>query len=113
MALNKDLFDVLAPEFADKPIATLDILTPIVERQVKVSKWRDKTDEAVVYLVAHMLKMSERNGRVGGITSQSVGSLSKGFSGLSTNKGSLDLTSYGVEFQRIRRQLVITPIVIT
>lgn len=112
MALNIPLFKVLAPEFSEETKKTLDLITPVAERQVPIGKWGDKTEEAVIYLVAHMLKMSQRNGRVGGVTASTTASLSRSYGGLSTIKGSLDLTSYGVEFQRIRKQLVITPIVV-
>lgn len=112
MALNKELFAALAPEFEDTSKPILDAIFPVAERQVNLSVWGEKLDEALVYLVAHMLTMAKRNGRVGDLSSQSTGSLSRSYGGLSAVKGSLDLTSYGVEFQRIRKQLVITPIVI-
>lgn len=109
---NIELFKVIAPEFASTDPSVLNVLYAETQNQTDIDVWGKRYDLANCLLVAHMLKMAARNGRVGGVTGESVGSLSRSFGGLSNVNDSLDLTSYGAEFKRVRKQTVITPIVI-
>lgn len=108
----KKLFNLLAPEFSDLGANDLNCLYDEFIKSVPLDPWGDKQERALVYLVAHALTMSQRGGRVGGVTSETVGSLSRSYGGLSTIEDELDLTSYGVAFKRCRRELVITPIIV-
>jgi len=108
----KKLFEVLASEFKDTPTPVLDCLYDEFAKDVPADPWGDVQTRAHVYLVAHALKMEQRDGRVGGVTSETVGSLSRSYGGLSSVEDDLDLTSYGVKFKRLRRQLVISPFVV-
>jgi len=112
MAVNFPLFKKVAPEYSTLTQGSLSLLIAEVDREVTTSVWGEKAPLASAYLLAHMIKMTERNGRVGGVTSETVGSLSRSYGGLSTISGELDLTSYGTQFKRIRRQLVISPFVV-
>lgn len=100
----------LAPELAATTEPVFDCLFPEVLRETPNEVWGDKDTLAQFYLICHMLTFGKRKGRVGGLTGETVGSLSRSYGGLSTVKGALDLTSYGVEFQRLRRQVVTSPL---
>lgn len=108
----KKLFNALASEFENTPTPVLDCFYDEFIKDVPVGIWGEKQLRALVYLVAHALKFEERDGRVGGVTSESVGSLSRSYGGLSAINDDLDLTSYGLSFKRCRRTLVITPIIV-
>lgn len=108
MALDLDIFKAIAPEYKDVSSTTLDVLTPVAERRVNVSYFGNKAPEAIAYLVAHMIKISERNGN-GAITSEKVGDLSRSYAVNSTNI--LGSTAYGEEFLAIRRTVSTSPLV--
>lgn len=104
------LFEALAPEYKDTDKGLIKTLAEQAKIQVRQSVYGERTSMARVYLVAHMLNMGERKGRTSSVTSETVGSLSRGYGGgMDSKKDSYDLTSYGIEFKRIRRQLVKTP----
>jgi len=113
MSLTSGKFKVLAQGLASELQNTsnqiLDVVLVEVLKEVPFSVWGDREEIGQFYLTSHMLTMGQRKGRVGGISGESTGSMSKSYGGVSSVNGSLDLTSYGIEFQRIRRQLVISP----
>lgn len=109
MALDKPLFDAIAPEFKKVSGSVLNVLTLQAEIQVKPDQWGSRENLGKAYLVAHMLKLAQRKGSGGSITSQKVGDLSRNFNP-GEIKDSYDQTSYGKEYKRIRRQLLISPV---
>ena len=113
MALNKPLFDQVAPEFKDKPVGDFDLIVIEAEKQVKPARWRTKTDLAVVLLTAHMLKAADPKGtgNSGPVQSSTVGSLSRSYAAGEQNDR-LKSTRYGREFLGLRRQVSPTPFVV-
>ncbi len=116
--LNYDLFKVVvAPEFAGKSNSTLDLFAAQAEIQITEKVWLTRYDMGVAYLTAHMITMADRNARSGGnkvtgeLRKTKVGNLEREYAVDDKNSdGAYNLTSYGKEFIRLRKQLVIGPI---
>lgn len=100
----------IAPEFCDKTPQDLERFLSYAALSVDAVKWGSLTDLATLYLAAHLLSIS-KNGDHGPVTSETVGDLSQSYaSGDATDN--LMMTGYGREFLRLRRSLVITPLVV-
>lgn len=122
--LNYELFrKVVAPEYADKTDAELDLFANEAECEVSESKWGCKYDRAVALITAHLIAMSERaknsgtgSSGTGQLTKVKVGQLERTFdagSDVEKKDGSYNLTIYGKEFIRIRKQLLKGPIFVS
>lgn len=112
MSINVDTFRLLAPEYADKSDDEISAVGAIAEMQVDEDVWKSKYQLGLVYLSAHILKMGEmQNGAMGPVTSKKVGDLSINYGSITANE-SFDLTPYGVEFKRIRKQVSVSPLYI-
>ena len=116
MALNEHLFKVVvAPEFANEP--NLDLFATEAECEVNINVWGCRYDRAVALITAHLIAMSKKSNGMGGssVTGQlrkvKVGDLERDFASGSTadKNGSYDLTTYGAEFLRIRKQVLKGP----
>lgn len=92
-----DLISIIAPELVGNPNLTGAI--DMAEGQVAAGHC--KRSEAVAYLAAHILTVAGRGGTGGAVTSETEGSLSRGYG--ATGTASLDSTSYGNEVQRLNR----------
>lgn len=121
MALNYELFrKVVAPEYADKTDAELDLFAAEAECEVSQKKWGCRYDRAVALITAHLIAMSERsssngNAGTGQLKKVKVGQLEREFdvgSGTSSDD-SYNLTIYGKEFIRIRKQVLKGPIFVS
>lgn len=123
MALNYELFrKVVAPEYASKTDAELDLFATEAECEVSQKKWGCKYDRAVALITAHLIAMSERaknsgtgSSGTGQMKKVKVGQLEREFDvGSSSDEdGSYSLTIYGKEFIRIRKQLLKGPIFVS
>ena len=126
--LNYDLFrKVVAPEYASKADAELDLFATEAECEVSETKWGCKYDRAVALITAHLIAMSERaknsgtgSSGTGQLTKVKVGQLERTFDAGensqgqgSSGKGSYSLTIYGKEFLRIRKQLLKGPVFVS
>lgn len=117
MALNYELFKkVVAPEYANKSNAELDMFAVEAEIEVTEKVWLTRYPRAVALLTAHLIAMSERNKTMGGnaatgsLKKTKVGDLEREFASKdSGNDGSYSLTIYGVEFLRLRKQVLMGP----
>ena len=118
MAITDIIWDI-APEFTNEDPARIDRFISYVQPQVAQNQFGDKYELAVAYLTSHMLSLANRNdtagtnGTPGVITQKKEGDLSLSFglpSGLSgSTDGTLILTSYGIEYLRMRNLCVISP----
>jgi hypothetical protein len=110
-AYVKELF----PEFGSEQDSRVNLFISIAALSVDSSVWDTLTDPATGYLTAHLLAMSKRgaSGGSGPVTSEKVGDLARGYGQLSI-LGSEELasTAYGIEFLRLRRMLVTSPLVV-
>jgi hypothetical protein len=123
--LNYELFrKVVAPEYASMTNAELDLFASEAECEVSEKKWGCKYDRAVALITAHLIAMSERaknsgtgSKGTGQVKKVKVGQLEREFdtgsNSESKNNGSYDLTIYGKEFIRIRKQLLKSPIFVS
>ena len=75
------------------------------------SIWGGCTEEAVKLLTAHYLTLASRGGKGGSITAEKVGNLAQSFSAGSTTDD-MASTSYGMMYSKLRKTLVITPMVV-
>lgn len=113
MAVNLAYITDIASEFASVDSSRVDRLVVIAQSQCAVGFWGDQRDIGVAYLVAHMLKIDALRGS-GGVTAKSIKDLSLSYAATNagvTDPSSLDLTSYGREFKRLRGQRARGPLV--
>lgn len=97
------ILDAIAPELADAPEKATHI--ELAEQRVG-TVFAERRNHAVALLAAHTLTMSERAGSSGMTTSIKEGQLSEGFSSVSGGQTRLDATSYGAEYQQLKRESV-------
>lgn len=117
--LNYDLFRlVVAPEYAAKTNNELDVFANEAEIEITVKVWKTRYDRGVALITAHLIAMSERPSNMGGnsatgqLIKTKVGDLERQFGKASNDgkNGSYDLTTYGAEFLRLRRQVLKGPV---
>ena len=115
--LNYDLFRVVvAPEYAALSNATLDIFAAEAELEVSVKAFGKRYPRAVALITAHLINMSKRSedgssSSSGELKKIKVGDLEREFAVSSDSKssGSYNLTTYGKEFLRLRKQSLMGP----
>lgn len=112
--INSAYVKELFPEFESEPDSRISILISIASKSVSEGVWGDLTDPATGYLTAHLLAMSKRgaSGGSGPVTMEKVGELSRGYGQLSVD-GNAELAStvYGAEYLRLRRMILVTPMI--
>jgi len=118
MTIN-DIIDDIAPEFENEEQARIDRFIEYAELQVSANVFGERYDLAVAYLACHMLTLRDRgdadsgsSGTSGVITQKREGDLSLTFAlpnALNDGDGNLQLTKYGIEYDRIRKMCVICP----
>jgi hypothetical protein len=108
MVLDINIFRCIAPEFSEVSNTKLNEITAFVQYQINEDCWSNRAPHGLALLVAHTLTLGERGGTSGSITSEKVGDLARSYSG-PTGDDELDTTSYGKEFKRLRKMLVISP----
>lgn len=122
--LNYELFRVVvAPEFADTdkyPNSTLDLFAAEAECEVSATAWGCKYDRAVALITAHLISMSKKSSEggssgAGQVKKVKVGQLEREYdvgSG-SDSTNAYNLTTYGKEFLRLRKQILRGPIFVS
>ena len=113
----------LFPEFSAVSDQRIDNFVEIAKLSVAEKVWGSSFGTGVSYLTAHLLKRAGVGGGVQGgtsnpgtVSSEKVGELQRSyalpnFSGGSAEDGLLSTTSYGIEYLRLRRQVLVTPMV--
>lgn len=114
-SFNYNLFKkVVAPEFASE--LDSDILDFANEAKLELSeaKWGKRYPRAWALITAHLMKTSKNasSGITGQLIKTKVGQLERQYSASSGSDDAYLLTSYGKEFIRLRKQVLITPIII-
>lgn len=111
MAVDKTYIVDIASEFSTIDSGRIDRLVALATLQVPASRWGDKQELGIAYLVCHMLKVDQQKGK-GAVTAEAIGDISRSFgSTSSSDDGGFGLTSYGIEFKRLRSTLVAGPLV--
>ncbi len=105
----------LFPEFSSENDSRVELFIGIAASQIGSDAWGTLTDPATAYLAAHSLAMANRlgSGAAGPVTAEKVGDLSRNYGDLSSKLDSVELSStpYGLEYLRMRRQVLVTPMV--
>ena len=112
------------PNFVDENPVRIQLFITDAEQSVNRTVWGKKADLGIIYLTAHLLAISPSpdisggSGSVGGVvTSEKVGDLSRNYSTTtapsSASNAALSSTRYGLEFIRLRREVLTSPAVIT
>lgn len=109
----------IAPEFLNEDPARIARFIGYVELQVSSLQFAERHELAVAYLTCHMIALSNRNddegtsGNPGMITQKKEGDLGLSFSLPDAlkmgNTGTLLLTSYGIEYLRLKNMCIISP----
>ena len=114
--LNYILFrKVVAPEYASMIDAELDVFATEAEIEISETKWGARYPRGVALLTAHLIKVAPSNSSessaVGILNKTKVGNLERGYATKSDPSG-YDRTSYGVEFLRLRKQVLMGPVML-
>ncbi len=109
----------IAPEFLNEDPARIARFITYAELQVSQLQFDDRYELATAYLTCHMLALSNRNddegtsGNPGTITQKKEGDLGLSFALPDAlkigNDGTLLLTSYGIEYLRLKDICILSP----
>ena len=113
MSITLSFLGYVAPEYVSLDAARFAILLPIAEEFIDDTLWGDKADYGVAMILAHMVKVSERNGKGGAVSSEKIGNYAVTYADNLQHDSELGSTSYGQEYLRVRKSLPITPFVAT
>jgi len=122
MSVSRSDFVAVFPEFNDDSRRRqIDMFLKFANRRVSEAAWGDCTDEAVIYLTAHLLAQASGGGGFSGgvagpITQESVGDLSRSYGQVQVNANGNDelfaQTKYGQLFLELRRSCVLPAMVL-
>lgn len=112
----------LFPEFSVVSETRMESFIEMAKLSLSEKAWGSSYGAGVSYLTAHLLKRSGPGGGVQGgtssafVSSERVGELQRSyafpnFQGSSAEDAILATTSYGIEYLRLRRQVLTTPMV--
>ena len=112
--IDADYVRSIAPEFEDVGDTRINFWITETASMVNDDVWGQKACLAKGLLVAHQLTLQARQGRAGSIKREKVGDLEKEWENNSDSDSSddLDTTTYGQQYKRLRKCLVITPRVV-
>lgn len=102
------VLQTIAPDLASKSNASQ--VLALADLRVSKNNFGSVRDQAVAYLAAHLLSLSNSNfrksGSGGAVTSLREGDLSVSFGAVPGSDDSLSSTWFGQEFERLRRETV-------
>ena len=104
MTVTATSLKTMFPEFSGKSDSFVNIYLDNAKLSVCSTMFGNKYDLALSYLTAHLMKITDENGRE--VVSMKVGDLSKTFNNSSYMSGAYETTSYGKQFLAIRKSLV-------
>lgn len=110
MATTPQFVRTIAPEFSSETDDRINVFIEIADRSIAENIWSDHADYGRGYLAAHLMTISSRGGLAGPVKSEKVGDLSQSFA-VSDAATSLDSSSYGKEYLRLRSEIAKTPVV--
>ena len=93
-----DLIPIIAPEL----VGNANLAGAIAMAGDQLAADHCRREQAVAYMAAHILTIATRGGTGGAVTSETEGSLSRGF-GTAGGMTRLDSTAYGQEVARLNR----------
>lgn len=101
------ILDDIAPEFAEVDAGRKARFVAYAENQLSERKLKRQYKLASAYLAAHMLTMSERNGRSGAESSIKEGQLSVGYSATGDWRTNWQATGYGEELNGLIKRTIL------
>ncbi|MCP4482070.1 MAG: DUF4054 domain-containing protein [bacterium] len=108
--VNLTYLHQIAPEFKDfNDLVRFNILEDTANLFVDSEIFEEKTDYAIILLIAHYLALANLKGIDLFTKSVKVGELSKTFASENA-ENELLLTTYGAMFNRLQKSLAISPI---
>lgn len=120
MSFNYSTFrTVVAPEFSSMSDAEILDFANVAKCQVSVKCFGCRYDYAWGLMTAHLIKVSKlgnnSSGAVGELKRTKVGQLEREYAtdGTNASKDSFNLTKYGKEFVRLRKQNVKSPVFVS
>lgn len=123
LAADPSYVKALFPEFSTVSDVRIQALIDIANLSVNQKVWGSSYAPGIAYLVAHLLKrsgaaagVSGGSSQAGTVSSEKVGELQRSYATPSVSSASaedalLATTSYGIEYLRLRRQILVTPMV--
>lgn len=98
----------VAPELASVATATQNAILADVAAQLVAAQWGSRYDVACTYLAAHLGTLSKSGGQgvAGPVTSETVGSVSRSYAAPAVSESGMGSTSYGREYERLKKQNV-------
>ncbi len=111
MAITWASVEAIAPELSDVSLASQTAILADVALQVGPNRWGSeaRADIGRKYLAAHLGSMTLGGGSDAFVTSESADGVSRSYS-VGSVSGSLDSSSYGLEYRRLLRSLVVSRI---
>jgi hypothetical protein len=105
MATTPSELKKIFPEFANEPNSRLNFFINAAVTRLNPDAFCDKYDQAVCFLSAHLLTLSNRAGQGGSVTSEKVGDLARSYSAPkgASDGSSYSSTSYGQMFEDLLR----------
>lgn len=108
----RQLFRVLAPEFADVQDEELTTIITLNDSKLNSLLHDDVRDEAIVYLTAHMIDLGRKRKGAGGVVSSvTEGRLSIQYYNNASIKDEFDYSNYGRRYKSIIYNNIATVIV--
>lgn len=98
MAITWADVTAIAPNLTVVPAAVQNAILAAVDRQVDGDAWGIYANDGMAYLAAHLASI--RNG-TGLVTTETLGAMSRSYSLPPGIRGSLALSAYGAEYQRL------------
>ena len=118
---NLDLFkEVVAPEFASKSDTVINTFADEAYLELSESVWGKRHPRAWALITAHLMAMADKSSKgsdksTGQLRKTKVGQLEREYdvtADSNSKDGSYNLTTYGKEFIRLRKQVLIGPIIV-
>lgn len=113
MSLNVSIFEAIAPEFAGLANTNQrDLLATYAEVQVSESIWGSRYAYAVALLTAHMMSLYQSGAIAGSVQSEKVGDVQRNYAVPAQDDNSFKSTKFGLEFIRLRKQIISSPLTV-
>lgn len=104
----------VAPELSGETPERIQFFIDYAQSFVNECKWgATKGKLGVTVMAAHLLTMSNREGKSGQITSEKVGDIQQNFGGaVSGGDAELGQTAYGTQFVMLRKTILTSPLIV-
>lgn len=115
MAVNKQYITDISSTFSDVDADRIDRLVVVLGDQVPASKWGDRRDLGLAYLVMHTIQLDKQGGN-GMVTKKRVRDIEQTYDAprnVKSDPNGYHLTVWGQQFMELRKLLVRTTPMVT